>query len=101
MPPSVDSCAKPTDWPAVAHLLVDERTQVVRQNGRTFGGPVTPSVRLLPLNAAGSVNPKLAVWRTCASHEIGVLRARYVRQSFPPHFHETWVGDLVTPGARS
>jgi AraC-like DNA-binding protein len=44
---------------------------------------------------------ELAVWRTCASHHIGVLRARYVRQTFPRHFHDTYVVCVDEFGAHS
>ena len=42
-----------------------------------------------------------AIWRSCASHQIGVLRARYVKQSFPPHFHDTWVVCVDERGAHA
>jgi len=40
-----------------------------------------------------------AVWRTSALCDTGLLRARYVRQSFPRHFHETFVVCVDERGA--
>jgi AraC-like DNA-binding protein len=54
------------------------------------------SSRGTPLGAG-----ELAVWRRCASHEIGVLRARYVEQVFPRHFHDTYVVCVDERGAHS
>jgi AraC-like DNA-binding protein len=42
-----------------------------------------------------------AVWRTCAAHPVGVLRARYVRQAFPRHFHDTYVVCVDERGAHA
>ena len=56
------------------------------------------------MGSRGGARPEaneMAVWRNCTSHAMGVLRARYVRQSFPPHFHETFVVCVNERGAHS
>jgi AraC-like DNA-binding protein len=40
-----------------------------------------------------------AVWRTSSISDTGLLRARYVRQTFPRHFHETFVVCVNERGA--
>ncbi len=40
-----------------------------------------------------------ATWRVVPSHQLGILSARYVRQSFPRHFHDTYVVCVDERGA--
>lgn len=55
----------------------------------------------MTMPAANGVPPETAIWCAMPRLELDVISARYVRQAFPPHFHETYVVCVDERGAHA